>query len=437
MYYAIEALTYLFDMIIIIIYMNGIFHKENRRTAYPLYIACFLIMEVLIYVNQALCTELPSKQFTIATSTVSLLTTFALTFLYRTRLSNRIFVSISFQILALLGESFFLFLVKIINPAVIELPLRQLSILMNLGSKIMLFLLILVVIFFWNRHIKYHDYKYNLLLFTTPVLSLVITLCIPVRSNYQSNNAYYMIIAYFAIALLNILNYCLLDNCFKMEQIKDENLSMRRQIDFQQEKYFQLGTAYKKTRSIVHDMKNHYFAISEMLKQQQTEQLDAYLHSAINDIEANYISVNSGNLVLDAFISNFEMLAKEKQFAFSQKITLQPTQIPVSDYDLCTIVGNMLDNASEAVCKSRNPNRYVHFNVCISENNTFVIHMRNTCLPEDQIKKYPDHRMNHGYGLANIKIITEKYHGFMRSQYIEDSFETMIVIPILNRKRYF
>jgi hypothetical protein len=35
------------------------------------------------------------------------------------------------------------------------------------------------------------------------------------------------------------------------------------------------------------------------------------------------------------------------------------------------------------------------------------------------------------------KIITEKYHGYMRSQYIEDSFETMIVIPILNRKRYF
>ena len=105
---------------------------------------------------------------------------------------------------------------------------------------------------------KYHDYKYNLLLFTTPVLSLVITLCIPVRSNYQSNNAYYMIIAYFAIALLNILNYCLLDNCFKMEQIKDENLSMRRQIDFQQEKYFQLGTAYKKTRNIVHDMKNPF-----------------------------------------------------------------------------------------------------------------------------------------------------------------------------------
>ena len=33
MYYAIEALTYLFDMGIIIIYMNGIFHKENRRTA--------------------------------------------------------------------------------------------------------------------------------------------------------------------------------------------------------------------------------------------------------------------------------------------------------------------------------------------------------------------------------------------------------------------
>lgn len=137
---------------------------------------------------------------------------------------------------------------------------------MNLGSKIMLFLLILVVIFFWNRHIKYHDYKYNLLLFTTPVLSLVITLCIPVRSNYQSNNAYYMIIAYLAIALLNILNYCLLDNCFKMEQIKDENLSMRRQIDFQQEKYFQLGTAYKKTRSIVHDMKNHYLQSPRCLR---------------------------------------------------------------------------------------------------------------------------------------------------------------------------
>ena len=106
MYYAIEALTNLFDMGIIIIYMNGIFHKENRRTAYPLYIACFLIMEVLIYVNQVLCTGLPSKQFTIATSTVSLLTTFALTFLYRTRLSNRIFVSFPSRFLLCLEKAF-------------------------------------------------------------------------------------------------------------------------------------------------------------------------------------------------------------------------------------------------------------------------------------------------------------------------------------------
>ena len=45
--------------------------------------------------------------------------------------------------------------------------------------------------------------------------------------------------------------------------------------------------------------------------------------------------------------------------------------------------------------------------------------------------------MDHGYGLANIKIITENIMDYMRSQYIEDSFETMIVIPILNRKRYF
>ena len=72
---------------------------------------------------------------------------------------------------------------------------------------------------------------------------------------------------------------------------------MEQQILFQKEKYKQLSIAYRETRSIVHDVKKHYFAIQELIHHQEYEQLLGYTSSAINTLESTYANFNTGNLV--------------------------------------------------------------------------------------------------------------------------------------------
>ena len=136
-----------------------------------------------------------------------------------------------------------------------------------------------------------------------------------------------------------------------------------------------------------HDLKHQ---LNLLKSGADSEKAGEYLEQMEREIKIYETQNKTGNKVLDTILTSKSMHCQRHGIELKFMGEGQLLNF-MEDMDISALFGNMLDNASEAVCKSRNPNRYVHFNVCISENNTFVIHMRNTCLPEDQIKKYPDH----------------------------------------------
>ncbi len=333
--------TYAFDLFLILTFFNNVLQRRREHVSHYVFYASYCIMEAILFANETLTASLSGNHKFILATSVSLLTSYALTFLYQTSMRHRLFSVLIFQALAVLGETIFTMLMEMIRPSIFIISDASLAIMMNLGSKIVLFFLTLIVSFFWNRKLFGQNPNYHIFILTTPLVSLVTMLLVPIEDIMTGNNQTFFLCLYIALSLLNILNHWMINKSFQQEQALHRLRQMEMQIAYQKEKYVQLGAAYKTNRRLIHDTKKHYFILQEHLKRQEYTELCQYLQLAMKDIEDTYTEINTGNLVIDAFVSNFKNIAETNGISFSPTLKIDANRIPINDYDLCVILGNM------------------------------------------------------------------------------------------------
>lgn len=427
----ITLLTYAFDLFLILIFFNNTL--QNRKANVPGYIfyGSYCIMEALLYVSETLS---GNRSF-LLTLSVSFLTSYALTFLYQSSMRHRLFSAVSFQFFAILGENIFTMLMEMIRPSIFSIDEPSLSIIMGLGSKAALFLLVLLVSLFWHRKFSGQNLNYHIFILATPLASLTVMLFTPLEDIINGHNRTFFLCLYVTLSLLNMLNYWLLVKTFRQEQELHRLRQMETQIAYQKERYAQLSTAYKTNRRLIHDTKKHYFILQEHLKREEYGELRQYLQISMEEIENTYTEINTGNLVIDAFVSNFKNIARTGGIRFSSTLQVDPDRIPVNDYDLCVVLGNLLDNSLNACRKNAAVQNHITLTVTVSENDIFYIHTENTYHhAEKSTARQKSDFQEHGYGIANIRNIVEKYHGFIKYEF-GDLFSMDIIIPIIDVKK--
>lgn len=425
----LTVVSYLFDLFIVFIFMKGILEKKKEQIPYPLFLGGFCCMELLLFLNETLCQNLSTNLFTLVTCIVSFTTTFLLCYFYDCSFKHKLFVSLSFQVFALLGEYAFSMLVGIASPNIFTLPFPLFKSIMNLGAKLMLLLLVLLCITFWKRKLRSLHMQYNLLLFVSPFITLAMLIFIPYK-----NMPDYDFIPFFAIFtcffILNIVNYLLLEGVFQVTELKSKNEQMEQQIMFQKEKYLQLGAAYRNTRRIVHDTKKHYFSIQSFIKEKEYDKLSGYLVTAMEDLETTYARFNTGNLVIDSFLSNYMTVAESEKIDFHADVNVDANRIPIDDYELCVILGNLLDNCMQACRKISGPS-FMNIQLYMDDFDKFIIHTTNSNPKTDEKKRDSSSNLYHGYGLDNIRKIVTQNHGIFEI-FPSEAFEIYIVLPIID-----
>lgn len=430
-------LAYIFDIFILIFFLNGILEKRKYNIRPYIFYGAFLVMEIVLFLNEMITSHMSPKASLLLTSCVSLVTTFLLTFLYEASLRHRIFTTLSFQILAGFGEYIFTFIIQAIRPETFELQQDLLVSFMNFGSKIFLYLLCLICVIIWKAIFSKKTYNYNILLFSTPFVSVMIMIFIPLDEVIPYYGVNFPILLFASLALLNITNYVFLNISFNRAETRHNMKQLKQQIKYQNEKYLQLSTAYKTNRSVIHDVKKHYFTIREFIKKNEYQKLDEYLNLAINDMETIYADINTGNLVIDSFVSNYKRISEHQSIKFIDSISVDPNKIPVNDYDLCIILGNILDNSMNACMSNHKFHNEINLEISVNSNDTFLIYIANTFHPENNENSLSS-SLEHGYGLKNVKQIVEKYHGMLKyniSDSADDLFELTIIIPIIDAKQ--
>lgn len=177
----------------------------------------------------------------------------------------------------------------------------------------------------------------------------------------------------------------------------------------------EIMTASAEVRKLRHDMKNSFQLLYGLLENGSVDEAMNYIQwetRQLPDIPAAvYTSSEAVNTLLNLKMAQ----AKEKDILFTIKVTTDLAGI--QDYDVCQLLGNLLDNAIEASVQCEKEQRradlklYGDRHKCLIEasNTTAGNVLENGRLPATAKKD----SQNHGFGQISVADIVERYNGSM------------------------
>lgn len=202
-------------------------------------------------------------------------------------------------------------------------------------------------------------------------------------------------------------------------------------FQYQQSYYQELEQNQQTVRRLRHDMKNHLNIIGTFLRDNEVEQAKEYFQE-LNQEFASNLKVYCPNKIVNAVLNNKEQLALDSNIQCDFQIDLE-TSPKIDDIDLCSILGNTIDNAIEALrkvpelsertlsLKARYTNGFFSYEIKNSKINE--IQKKGGRFLTDKIEKEA-----HGIGLRSVQTIVEKYNGDMDISYTNDTFTVTIMI---------
>lgn len=435
MFLLANIFTYIFDLFILVVFINNLLGTRKPHISRIIVYSSFVAAELTLFVNDYFTRTVEPTLSLIICVGISFLTTLMITLFYQSSLQRRFLATTIFQIIALFGEYAFTGVITKLYPEIYEFSYRELSIIMNLGSKLVLFVIVLLLSTIFSKEYRSAKLNHALLVFTTPLITVIIMFFTPLREMSQNNNRTFFTCLYICLALLNIVNYVLIHYDYRQSINQFRLKQSEALIQFQQDNYKKLSSAYKANRSLIHDTKKHYFVIKKYIENQEYTKLLSYLDITISNMEQTYSEINTGNLVIDSFATNFMGQCAERKIDFSTDLSIDCNRIPISDYELCTILGNLLDNAINACTLNSTMHNYIRLTITITDNDIFYIQTVNTY--NHEIKETPkdnDIFSKHGYGLKNIRETVEQNNGVINITK-EETFCVDIVIPITKDKQ--
>ena len=305
----------------------------------------------------------------------------------------------------------------------------------ELPNLFMLAFIILLGLFTRSKN-KAVPLRYWLLLMTVPVTTLgtltvyqyYFELLQPGEEIYT-----YIIVSTVGLVFINVLVFMLFSKLHNQLEMKRNADILSTQMRLEKQSYKRIEESYNHTRELRHDLKNHILCLKGIAEKGTSEELLEYLEKMTDAVEeATYISM-SRNSAVDAVLNEKLLYAQKNLISTQFDITpMESDSIPAMD--VCTIIGNALDNAIEACVKIPNPkDRYIYVKLHDS-NNEIIISVKNSLFeaPKQRAGMYVSAKKDkehHGLGLKSIRRTVDKHKGDMLIKYEDSVFNIVVSLP--------
>ncbi len=188
---------------------------------------------------------------------------------------------------------------------------------------------------------------------------------------------------------------------------------------------------YKKMRGWRHDYHNHIQALQASMALGKYDEVNDYLHQLNDDLTGVDTVVKTGRVMVDAILNGKLNIAAQNEIPVNAKAKI-PDGTPVTDVDLCVVIGNLLDNAIEENKRLAPKERFIR--VYIGRKNTQMYLAFTNAAGKKQ-----EHRgrlfasakgVEHGFGLARVEGIVKKYGGQFFADSEDGGFTAEVLIPL-------
>lgn len=206
---------------------------------------------------------------------------------------------------------------------------------------------------------------------------------------------------------------CVLFFMFRIFSLTYQQNEILRQFNEQKAYSERMLKGDENLRHFRHDYRNHMIVVNAFLESGSTDRAREYINAINSDISGTLNKISTGNVVADALINSKAVTAAQsgKKISFGGQIPREG----IDDKDLCTILGNLLDNALEAVAQLQG-NEAVTVEAAV-RNGNFILSVSNPVIENvkigrnNTIKTTKLNKADHGIGTKNIMRAVSKYKG--------------------------
>ncbi|MDE7362373.1 MAG: ATP-binding protein [Oscillospiraceae bacterium] len=191
----------------------------------------------------------------------------------------------------------------------------------------------------------------------------------------------------------------------------------------------EIQNMYRQMQAWRHDYRNHIQNMKNRLDGERSE-LEQYLDDLAEDLTQADTSIKTGNVMADAVLNSKMSVAEQKGIQLNIKAHI-PQGMTMTDVELCSILGNLIDNAIEACEKLSYDQRFLR--VYIDKfKGQFYLSVQNSSpsVRRDKGTYRTTKEGSHGFGLFRIDRIAKKYGGYVNRQYEEGIFATELLVPL-------
>jgi len=264
---------------------------------------------------------------------------------------------------------------------------------------------------------------------SVPVVTLI--LLILFLNIATSVNKIEVILAVSLIVKVNITNYFLYNNTLSIMRENNRRAIIEQQNEYYVKQFDMTRENINNVERLKHDMKNHIFMLKSLYNNGGKDEYEEYFNEILEEMEGKEKIINSGNVIVDSIV-NYKIESLEADNVELLVNINIPAKMEVSDFDLTTILGNLLDNAIRAV-KETEENKYLSIDIQY-KSGRLIIQLVNSYkhIEKSKMGNYfistKEDKNKHGIGQINIERTVDKYGGIIDVKLEDNKFETMMIL---------
>lgn len=313
--------------------------------------------------------------------------------------------------------------------ALMEAPSSSNYVLLSSFLSVAMFYAFVVILGYIYRKRNREEFSGQWIFLLLIVLMSVCMAYVLIRDNEVSRETALTIIS--VMLAVNLILYYFYTSMLDRYIYMQDNILLREQIAIYESELRANMEQDRNVQALRHDMKHHIREIYSLADKNKDTDIIRYLDEMSDSMDNIEKVASTGNSVFDGILNYYAQKIKQEMNNVNFSVTLKiPADLEISSFDMNVILGNLLDNAMENVCGMDGEKlqieavlEYIEGLLRIEVVNTFA-----GSISKDGERFISHKGEGHGYGLANVKKVIEKYNGYMIAEPLAGRFRTVVLL---------
>jgi len=250
-----------------------------------------------------------------------------------------------------------------------------------------------------------------------------------VHPGYTFLRVIYQMVSFSAI-FIAIMTY---QKIKEKQREEKRTILLAEQIENTKQHIIEVEKLYGDIRALKHDMGNHISVLENLFAKNEAKEFEKYLTELKETYSVSVEGIRTGNPITDVILTQKQKEAEERGIDFECKF-VYPSDTSINAFDVSVILNNAIENAFEGVEGCDNP--------CVSisayrKKKVYMVEVKNRIKEKVEIDNetgLPEttktDKRSHGFGLANIRKVAQKYYGDIDISQNESEFTLTVMLML-------